>query len=66
MRVDFAPLNTFSDKTGKTTCFSNLFVLCEEIAVLWDALRHWDQEDWHKFPSPCAESCLCRWLGCCD
>lgn len=66
VRATLAPFNIFSDRIGKTACFSNLFVLCEEIALLRDALRHRGQEAWHKLPSLCAESCTCGWHGCCD
>lgn len=33
VRITLAPFNTFSDKAGKNACFSNLFVLCEEMAL---------------------------------
>lgn len=52
LRATLAPFNTFIDKTGKSPCFGNLFVLCEEVALPWDALRQRDEDTWHKFPSP--------------
>lgn len=47
------PSSPSEGKKNPITCFSNLFVLCEEMALPWDALRQSDEEAWHKFPSLC-------------